>query len=221
MPSVKSVQGNQAIRLAQWINWADKDYIAARHLLLADLLVQGSGLSNTAIEKYFKALFVLLDLKNRREHNICKLNDRLKENGLKLQINEEYLRLIAKSYKLRYFDDLPSEFNIMLIKTKLLVELDRTVYEIRKGFKFFKNNECVGAGNEIWQNGKNPVLLNKNCCFGDFDKHDLFKEPSYCYELRVLLDGSILEVGYVTNDVINDDGKFEIEGLKPNSPGLL
>lgn len=56
-------QGEQARKSMQWIAWADNDYIAARQLLLADLLVQGSSLSNTSIEKYLKALFVLLGLK--------------------------------------------------------------------------------------------------------------------------------------------------------------
>jgi hypothetical protein len=78
MSPVKSIQGNQAIKTIQWVSWADNEYIAARQLLLADLLVQGSSLSNTTIEKYLKALFMLLGMKNPRIHNIDKLYENLK-----------------------------------------------------------------------------------------------------------------------------------------------
>ena len=104
-----------------------------------DALVQGSGLSNTTIEKYLKALFVLLGLeipKGFKGHNICNLYDKIKKKGIELKINEEYLALLVKAYRLRYFDNLEPGFNIALNRTKLLVELDHTVYEIRKGFNF-------------------------------------------------------------------------------------
>ena len=119
--------------------WANNEYIASRLLLLNDALVQGSGLSNTTIEKYLKALFVLLGLeipKGFKGHNICNLYDKIKKKGIELKINEEYLALLVKAYRLRYFDNLEPGFNIALNRTKLLVELDHTVYEIRKGFNF-------------------------------------------------------------------------------------
>lgn len=40
--------------VANWLRWADNDYIAARQLLLDNLLVQGAALADTAIEKYFE-----------------------------------------------------------------------------------------------------------------------------------------------------------------------
>ena len=207
--------------MLQWISWADNDYIAARQLLLSDLLVQGSGLSNTAIEKYLKALFVLLGLEIPRGfkgHNISNIYDGIKKNGLKLEINEEYLALLAKSYQLRYFDDLKPEFNITLTKTKLLVELDHTIYEIRKGFNFRKNDKKIITKIEYFQEEKNPLLLMKNCYFGNYNRISLFEEESYCYMLRVLKDG-ILE--FYCSMKENDDGKFDVEGLKPTSPSSM
>jgi hypothetical protein len=44
--------------IANWLRWADDDHIAARQLLLDYLLVQGAALANTAIEKYFKTIFL-------------------------------------------------------------------------------------------------------------------------------------------------------------------
>jgi HEPN domain-containing protein len=134
-------QGEQAKILLRWVGWADNEYIAARLLLLNDALIQGSSLSNTTIEKYLKALFVALGLKipkGYKGHNICNLYNEIKKKGLELEISEEYLALLFKSYRLRYFDDLEAGFNIILCRTKLLAELDHTVYEIKKGINFEK-----------------------------------------------------------------------------------
>lgn len=129
-------QGEKAEKCFLWVDLADSDYFAARLLLLNDALVQGSVLSNTTIEKYLKSLFVISDLKVPKIHNICKLYNKIKTAGIELKINEEYLALLFKSYLLRYPFDLPAGFNIGLYRAKLLVELDHTVYEIRKGFSF-------------------------------------------------------------------------------------
>jgi len=207
-------QGEQAKQLLRWISWADNDYIAARQLLLTDMLVQGSCLSNTSIEKYLKSLFMLLGLKNPRGHNVCKLYDEIKENGLKREINEEYLELLFKSYRLRYPDDLKPGFNIALNRTQMLVELDHTVYEIRKCFRI--TNKKGNSKIESLQEKKNPVLLNKNCYFGNYDRAALFKEESSCYELRIY-NQDVYEIYYFTEE-IKDDGKFDKEGFKPTSP---
>ena len=36
-------QGEQAKKSLQWVGWADNEYIAARQLLLTDILIQGCG----------------------------------------------------------------------------------------------------------------------------------------------------------------------------------
>jgi HEPN domain-containing protein len=210
------IQGERAINVAQWVGWADDEYVAARHLLLADFLIQGSGLANTAIEKYLKALFPILGLKNPWGHEIDKLYAKVKQAGLTRQINEEYLSLLTKSYRLRYFDNLPVGFNIHLNRTKLLVELDHTVYEVRKGFTFKKaDGNKVVLRLENYLEKKDPNLLSKNCYFGCYNRADLFKEESSCYELRVL-EQRIFEAFYATKE-IRDDGKFNEEGLKPGT----
>jgi HEPN domain-containing protein len=203
----------------RWLDWADNDYIAARRLLLSDLLVQGSGLSNTAIEKYLKTLFVALNLKFPRGyegHNICTLYEKLKaEKGLDLEINEEYLALLFKSYPLRYPDDLKTGFNIVLCRTKLLVELDHTVYEIRKGISFENAGKTIDTSIETLQKRGDPALLDKNCYFGNYDRATIFKEISPCYELRVFKDDVLVET-FMSHEGIEDNGKFDVEALKPN-----
>jgi len=90
-----SQKGVLALR---WLDWADKDCIAARLLLLNNSIIPGSGLSNTAIEKYLKMLFIYFDLripKGYKGHNICNLYEKIKEKGLGLNINDEYLALLS------------------------------------------------------------------------------------------------------------------------------
>jgi len=212
-------QGKSAEKVLQWVSWADKEYIAARQLLLVDALVQGAGLSNTAIEKYLKALFVLLELKIPKGftgHDICALYEAIKKKGIKLNISKEYFILLFKSYKLRYPDDLEVGFNIALNRTKLLVELDHTVYEIRKGFNFQGTTKKIVTRLDQLQNEKDSHFLTKNCYFGNYDRESLFKENCFCYELRVQEIDKILEVSYLTTG-IDDDGKFNAEGLKPSN----
>lgn len=216
-----SIGGQQAKESLQWVGWADNEYIAARQLLLSNFLIQGSGLSNTTIEKYLKALFALLGLKIPRGfkgHNIYDLYNKINAQGINLPINKKYLALLFKSYKLRYPDDLEPGYNIALNRTKLLIELDHTVYKIRKGFDFHNSNKKVVTIMEGFNEENKSILLNKNCFFGSYNRQDLFKENCFCYELRVLNNGEILEASYCTTR-INDDDKFEEEGLKPADTG--
>lgn len=213
------IKGNTAIKVLQWIGWADDEYIAARQLLLSDHIIQGSGLSNMAIEKYLKSLFVLLGLdipKGFKGHDISSLYSSIKDKGIKRSINEEYLALLFKAYRLRYMDDLEVGFNIVLSKTKLIAELDHTVYEIRKGFDFKKSNKDIVTRIDELKKENNNVLLDKNCYFGDYNRKEFFKEDCVLHELRVLEGNQILEVRYITNG-IDDDNEFDSEGLKPNN----
>jgi len=209
--------------MLRWLQWADKDYIAARLLLLHDLLVQGSGLSNTAVEKYLKTLFVYFDLKFPRGyegHNICALYKKLEtEKGLELGLNEEYLALLFKSYPLRYPNELDKPgFNIVLCKTKLLVELDHTVYEIRKGISVEKAGEKMDTSIEDHQKRGDPILLNKNCYFGNCDRATLFKELSPCHELGVIDKMGLVDT-FIFHEGIEDNGKFDVEAFKPDGKG--
>lgn len=211
-------EGQQAKNSLQWMNWADNEYVAARQLLLSNFLVQGSVLANMAIEKYFKALFIILDLdipKGSKGHNICDLYDEIKKQGIKCDISEEYLELLFKAYRLRYPDDLKEGFNIALNGTKLLAEFDHTVYEIRKGFVFNNSSKRIITRVEQFLNEENYTLLDKNCYFGNYSRENFFEENCRCYELRVI-KGEVFEATYMTTG-IDDDGKYNTEGLKPNN----
>ena len=214
MPTIFK-SGPDAGSVLTWLGWADEDYLAARTLLLENLLVQGAAFSNTAIEKYFKTLFVLQALPFPRTHNIVSLFQEIKAQGINLKLNDQYLQLLVKAYKMRYPDDLEPGFNFAMVQTKMLVELDATVHTIRKGFGFRKDGKPITTRFDLLVTDENSLLVKRNCCFGNQNRQTLFREASGCYEIRVLAtDPTFRQASYQVTS-LDDDGVFNMEGLKP------
>src|ERR1039458_2482499 len=95
MPTL-SQSGPDAQLALTWLGWADDDYLAARALLLNNLLVQGSAFSNTTVEKYFKTLFILRALSIPHTHNIVALYEQIKASGITLNRNRSEERRVGK-----------------------------------------------------------------------------------------------------------------------------
>ena len=195
------------------------DYIASRQLLINDLLIQGCVLANTSIEKYFKGMKAILGEEIPRHHDITvnKFKNTLKNKFNKIYqlINFEFIEFLAKSYKLRYFDEIDNDFNIAIIKAKTLAELDYTVNEIEKSFKIrdprkedFENRYTMDINN------KNPKLWNYNYYLNGIEKQLYIERPDNVYEFRKLNNGEIIQVHYFTDKIIND-GKFIYEAFRP------
>jgi hypothetical protein len=209
--------GKSATIAARWLSWADQDYIAARVLLLKRLIVQGSGLSNTAIEKYLKTALILRGIpfpRGRYGHDVVLLNESLIRADVDLKLNAQYLNILTKSYRLRYPDDLEAGFNVVLEQVKMLTELDSAERRIRKGFEFKEGDRRQQMRVDFLLEQKAPELLERNCAFGECSRVGLFSESSQTYELRILPEGVPLEAIYET-DTIKDDGRFDLEALKP------
>ena len=202
--------------VTNWLGWADNDYLAARSLLLDHFIVQGAILSNTAIEKYLKTVSLVEGEALPRKHDVPNLYEILTNGKKDLGINEAYLNLLFECYKMRYPDDLEIGFNIALSETRMLVELDCTVYKIRKGFGFQSDGKPVKTRIDSLLESKDDNLLRDNCYFGTTDRKELFGRDTHCYEMRVLGPSQILEATYQTTGV-DDDGKFDSIGLRPNN----
>lgn len=214
MPVIKS-SGSQSIDAILWVGWADQDYLAARILLLSGLVVQGAALANTAIEKYLKSVCALSGIPcDGIDHDVSRLNGLLYRQGIALELNAKFLRFLNKGYKLRYPDELGSGFNIALNSIATLVEMDLTVQGIRRRFKFQKNGKPAGTKLEGMMEGQSAQLLTNNCAIGGADKSQLFAQPSWSYDLRVLENRVILEASYVVEQLLDDDN-FERAGLVP------
>jgi hypothetical protein len=59
-------------------------------------------------------------------------------------------------------------------------------------------------------------LLTNNCAIGSATKEQLFAQPSWACDLRVLDDRGILEGSYAVEKLLDDDN-FERAGLTPSA----
>ena len=201
---------NSAEKIIDWLRWADDDYIAARQLLLGDLLVQGAGLSNTAIEKYLKTILWTKDPPAPKGHDLVWLFERLKKKGIVLNLRKNYLALLFKLYRLRYPDELEKGFGVAIDRTRMLTELDRSVFEIRKGFEIVGPFGRLGSTIEELLAKRDDRLLNRNCYFGEAMRADLFAETCPRYALRVLQPRQLVWATYETYGV-PDEPNFKAE----------
>ena len=211
----KSITGNSAGNTLQWIRWADTDYAGARLLLLNGLVVQASGVANTAIEKYLKAVFSFSGLQVPHWHNPLKLYEAiLSAQSSTLKLNKEFLGLLHKAYTIRYPDDLKEGFNVALNQAKILAELDRSVLEITSRFRFAANGKPIPMLLDKAATNEDKQFLDKNVALDPSQAKTLFSETSNSYEIRIY-KGNLLEASHQTKDV-SDDRTFK-DALVPRT----
>lgn len=204
-------------KVLEWLGKADADYIAARRLLPQDSLLEGATFSTTAVEKYLKAILCLANIDiptGFKGHNLRLLKARLKSRGIALLISDQYLDLLFKLYQAGYPQDLPVGYNYAINRTKLLVELDYTVFEIRKGFSITGPNEPIETELDRLAKRHDPCLVERNCYFGTADRKQLFREDTFCMDMRVFPNKNPISVTYVARGV-PDDRRFNERRLRP------
>jgi hypothetical protein len=176
-------------------------------------------MANMAVEKYLKTLLALLGRRNRRTHDVVSLFNLLKESFPNLnQIAVNFLHVLHKAYRLRFPDKLEIGFNLNLQQAKVLMELDRTVHEIRRGFRIER-----GSGRPVrsmfteLMEGNHLDLTDCNCYFGSAQRSSVLRQLNHCYEMRVVRRDQILEANYQA--IVTNDGDFSSEGLRPQNGG--
>lgn len=209
------VSAAPAERILLWLGWADKDYVAARRLLLNAYLPQGAALGNTALEKYFKTLMMFAGKQTSRSHNIVALHESILAYFPNLrEVDINFLKVLCKAYRLRYPDNLEVEFSISLAQPQVLTELDRTVHRIRRGFRFSRlSGRAIETLIDVMIEKNDTDLVEANCYFSTAERSDVFGKLTNCYEMRVVALDNILEAYY--QGKIPDDGDFPLEGLRP------
>jgi len=124
----KTLQGKPAKKVMDFFSAGFSDYIAARVLLNEALLIQGTVLASTALEKYIKGIMAINGNEShghlKKAHWISLKNY---SQELYNRCNIEFLELCQKSYRLRYLDELPDGFNLVIGQIEFLAELDKTV----------------------------------------------------------------------------------------------
>lgn len=184
------------------------DYIASRVLFMSQLPQQGAILSSTAIEKSFKAI---LAFQGNASHGHLK---QAHWNGLKnfdadlfKQLDQGFLELNRKAYLLRYTDDLPSGFNLVIASREFLAELDRTMTAIHGGISLEESGVARQTGYHHFVEAKDPRLLAQNhIVSGMAMEQFVFAEPQFIYEVRN--DGlrGLIEVTYSSTQPAKDAG---------------
>lgn len=193
------------------------DYLSARILILNNLLIQGCILANTAIEKYFKALLLIYEVDAPRHHDISAkiFKNTLRNKFPKIfnEINWEFVSLLAKSYKLRYLDDIEPDFNLVIIRLKLLSELDFIVNLIETTIKIMKNGNNLKIIYLRAIEEKHVLLMSQNYILYNLDKTDFLQNQiDLVLEFRQVNKLNSMKVLYFSNDIKNDN-KFIFEGL--------
>jgi HEPN domain-containing protein len=201
--------------MMQWISWADRDYLAARQLLLSRFLVQGAALANTALEKYLKAVLTFARKDVPRTHDPASLYKSL-ASATDLTLNPEFLATLSKSYALRYPDDLKDGYNIALNQVLLLMELDVSVFEITKRIQMQHHGKPVQLLIEQSLADNDRRVLDGNVALGQTSRKEFLSHKSQSFDFRVFNGGDTMELWYVTEN-LEDDAYLNREGFLPKN----
>lgn len=189
-------------RLVQtFVSDSVNDYVAARVLLLSGLLQQGAILGSSSIEKACKAILAFHGNESfghlKKAHwNAVKNFDKKLWALLRL----DFLELNKKAYALRYTDDLPVDFNIVIAQREYLAELDHTIISLVQGFGFQLEESVQGTKFAQLLKSRDSRLLADNHVLGNMLKSEfIYSFPQQIYELRYVPSVGPVEVTYSSN----------------------
>lgn len=199
-------------RVRFFLNDAFNDYLAARVLLLSRLPQQASVLSSTAIEKYFKAILAFRGneshghLKSAHWKTVRNFDPRLFGD---LDLN--FIELNRKCYRLRYTDDIPVGFNLVIATREFLAELDHTTLAVQRSFVIKENGVPQKTDFDSFFASRDERLWSDNHVLLGIDKaHFIYQAPQFVYEMRNDTARGILEATYVA------EGQPKVSGfLRP------
>lgn len=177
------------------------DYIAARVLFLSNLPQQAAILSSTAIEKSFKAILAFHG--NESHGHLKRAHWKAVKNFSKdlfNKLNLEFLELNRKAYSLRYTDELPTEFNLVIATREFLAELDHTVILIHKIFKIDGDGKERKTKFESLVSLQDPRLYSENHVLsGCYKDTFIYQKPQLIYEVRKPKNrDGLLETTYIS-----------------------
>ncbi len=205
----------QVNKTLSFLNLGFKDYLAARVLLGADLLLQGAILGSSAIEKYFKAIMAFRGSVSKGHLKKAHLAS-VKNFDPKLyaSLNESFLLFLQKCYELRYFDHIVLGFNLCVESRPTIAELDYTVSEIEKRFKVGRRDQGLRTMYSLAVDSKDQMLYKNNHVLKGIDK-DFFiaQEQGFVYEMRLDAKYGFIEAMYQSAVKAPHDGNFLTEAL--------
>lgn len=199
---------------ADFLNLAYKDYLAARVLLNSQLPIQGAVLASTAIEKYFKAILAFRGNKSRGHLKKAHF-EAVKNFDARLcrLLNAEFITLLQRAYSLRYTDDLPKNFNLVIASREFLAELDYTAVMIQESFHLRQDAKNVVLAYQEGRDSRDERLIHNNYVLLDNQKQQFISaEPQFVYEIRNCPLRGLLEITYFAIPT-QSDGQFTRAGF--------
>src|ERR1700730_6202027 len=191
----------ERVRPTGWLLYdAFTDYIAARTLLLADLLKQAAILSSTAIEKCAKAVLAVQGNTSWGHLGTAHWNALENESHLRSLVNRDFVELNRKTYILRYTDDLPIDFNLVIASREFLAELDHTVLSVLSCFKIDEGQRHRPTGYETAMRKGDERLTAENHVISRIPLEQfIYSKPQFVYEVRRDPLRGLFEARYGTN----------------------
>lgn len=203
-------------KISGYLSSGYRDYLAARTLLINGLIYRGVIVSATSIEKLLK-VFLVLKNNPKKTHNVSKLfTEAVKfDSELQNQINNDFIELLSKSYKLRYFDDdifnySKGKFQLTVAQYKTLAELDFTAITLLNSFKVeFMGQELESEYHENLKENYR-LLYDENFVLSKISKKEFVERKQQVYQIRTVQNG-IMERTFYTEDA-KEDGIFIFPG---------
>ncbi len=196
----KEISRKEALKIQSFLKTGYGDYLASRILINHNLLLQGTILANTSIEKYLKAILTFKDDKFKFTHKTTVLLEELKDFDDKLydQINKQFVNLIEQSYKLRYIDALPVGFRVALVRRNVLAELDFTVSLFANKIQLNLNPNSSSNDTKYFFDKKNKSsdLYLNNFILNELPKNEFLLGIDDVYEFINDENGNFIEVIY-------------------------
>ena len=192
--------------IKEFINFSFHDYVAARTLLLKNMPTQGTILGVTALEKLMKAICLLCNQTitvGGSGHALSDMATTIKGLADDLLSDEdiEFIHHIDQSYKLRYPDNLKSNFELYLPSLKILENLDRIYCKLTISEKVIELNP-KSKMYDVYVKQNNQSLINCNVHFNPSLTNKLSnskqKYSFYKYQVGVGLNESFCWSSNVT-----------------------
>lgn len=209
----------KALAIQLFLGTGFSDYLAARSLLTSgepSLVLPGSILSSTCVEKHMKAVLVVCDRPAPFRHLNKSILDAVKNCNPNLysSLNESFLNFLGKVYTLRYPDTAPKGFTVLAVARQILAELDYTVHTVQTKFRFQQGDSPLKLGYATYMNSKHPLLMKDNHVLLGIDKTEFIEVETLAYAMAVSTKEELVEVLYTIMGVNNGD--FMKPGLTEN-----
>ena len=198
MPSVHQLSDPDRIqRVMSFLSDSIADYLGARTLFLSRLPQQAAILSSTAIEKACKAV---LAFHGNSSHGHLKKAHWNAVNAFDPRLfgtfDMDFLALNKKAYALRYTDDLPVGFNLVIATREFLASLDDTLMTFHRSFRIDGDGQARTKLQALLDAGDDRLTLENHIVQGLDKNQFILKAPQLIYEVRFRKPRGLLETLY-------------------------